>query len=67
MQPGERVVSDKDVIVLLDLDDISMPGSGGSASTIPETGDSANIALWCGLTAISAIGMAMLPRKKKES
>ena len=37
------------------------------AADIPATGDGANIALWCSLAAISAIGMAMLLRKKKEA
>ena len=32
---------------------------------VPETGDGANLALWAALTAISAIGMMMLRRKKE--
>jgi len=34
---------------------------------IPATGDGANLALWAALTAISAIGMAMLLRRKKKA
>ncbi|MBQ8535820.1 MAG: LPXTG cell wall anchor domain-containing protein, partial [Clostridia bacterium] len=39
----------------------------GAAVSIPQTGDSASLALWMGLAAASFIGLAALSRKAKKS
>lgn len=36
-------------------------------ATLPQTGDEANIILWCALACVSAMGMAALARRKKAA
>lgn len=71
MQPGDLVTLTLDekfhpTFVIRDLS-ITPAFAFPSAPSVPKTGDSANIALWLGLLAVSAMGAIILGRKAKKA